>query len=262
MRINMTDAGHGGKDSGAPGLHGCLEKNIVLEVSNKVNDYLKTQDIKNVNTRTTDVFLTLNERTNKANNLGVNSFVSIHCNSSDDPKAHGLEIFCYKFKYRQLADCILEEIKKEGLYTQLREGGVKEDNLHVVRETNMPACLVELGFITNEKDYNLIMNNKDRFAKAIAKGICKFNGVNWKESSGSSSAVGFKNGDYSGRKARVIADVLNVRYDRGTQYNVIGQVKNGDIVNLQYCLNGWISIEGFKGNKGLGYVNSKYLQII
>lgn len=261
MRTNMTDAGHGGKDSGAPGLHGCLEKNIALEVSNKVNDYLKTQDIKNINTRTTDVFLTLNERSNKANNLGVNSFVSIHCNSSDDPKAHGLEIFCYKFKYRQLADCILEEIKKEGLYTQLREGGVKEDNLHVVRETNMPACLVELGFITNEKDYNLIMNNKDKFAKAIAKGICKFNGVTWKETTGPSSE-GFKNGDYSGRKARVIADVLNVRYDRGTQYNVIGQVKNGDIVNLQYCLNGWISIEGFKGNKGLGYVSSKYLQII
>ena len=262
MKKNMTDAGHGGKDSGAPGVHGCLEKDIVLEVSNGVNNYLKTQDIKNINTRTTDIFLSLSERTNKANNLGVNSFVSIHCNSSDNPKAHGLEIFCYKFKYRQLADCILEEIKKEGLYTQLREGGVKEDNLHVVRETNMPACLVELGFISNRKDYDLIMNNKDRFAKSIAKGICKFNGVAWKESSCSSSAVGFKNGDYSGRKARVAADVLNVRYDRGTQYNVIGQVKNGDIVNLQYCLNGWISIEGFKGNKGLGYVNSKYLQII
>ena len=261
MRTNMTDAGHGGKDSGAPGLHGCLEKNIVLEVSNKVNDYLKTQDIKNINTRTTDVFLTLNERSDKANNLGVNSFVSIHCNSSDDPKAHGLEIFCYKFKYRQLADCILQELKNENLYTQLREGGVKEDNLHVVRETNMPACLVELGFITNEKDYNLIMNNKDKFAKAIAKGICKFNGVTWKESSVPASE-GFKNGDYSGRKARVIANVLNVRYDRGTQYNVIGQVKNGDIVNLQYCLNGWISIEGFKGNKGLGYVNSKFLELI
>lgn len=261
MRTNMTDAGHGGHDSGAIGVAGCLEKDIVLEVANKVSDYLKTQDIKNINTRNTDIFLTLSERSSKANSLGVNSFVSIHCNSSDNPKANGLEIFCYKFKYRQLADCILEEIKKEGLYNQLREGGVKEDNLHVVRETNMPACLVELGFITNEKDYNLIMNNKDKFAKAIAKGICKFNGVTWKESSGSSS-VGFKNGDYSGRKARVTADVLNVRYDRGTQYNVIGQVKNGDIVNLQYCLNGWVSIEGFKGNKGLGYVSSKYLELI
>ncbi|CEK34276.1 sporulation-specific N-acetylmuramoyl-L-alanine amidase CwlC,N-acetylmuramoyl-L-alanine amidase CwlD,N-acetylmuramoyl-L-alanine amidase [[Clostridium] sordellii] len=187
--------------------------------------------------------------------------MSIHCNSSDNPKAHGLEIFCYKFKYRHLADCILQELKSEKLYTQLRSEGIKEGNLHVVRETNMDACLVELGFITNEEDYNLIMNNKDRFAKAIAKGICKFNGVPWKETGGS-TGESFKNGDYSGRKARVTADVLNVRYDRGTRYNVIGQVKKGDIVNLQYCLNGWISIKGFKGNKGLGYVNGKYLNLI
>ena len=260
MKTNMIDAGHGGYDSGAPGLHVCLEKDIVLEVSNKINDYLKIQDIKNINTRTTDVFVSLNERSNKANNLGVNSFVSIHCNSSDNPNAQGLETYCYKFKYSPLADAIHSEIIKEGLYTKNR--GVKEGNLHVVRETNMPACLVELGFITNEEDYNLIMNNKDRFAKAIAKGICKFNGVAWKEYSNIPSNEGFKNGDYSGRKARVVADVLNVRYDRGTQYNVIGQVKNGDIVNLQYCLNGWISIEGFKGNKGLGYVSSKFLELI
>lgn len=183
MKKNMTDAGHGGYDSGAPGLHGCLEKDIVLDVANRVDKYLESQNIENINTRSTDVFVTLNGRTNKANSLGVNSFTSIHCNSSDDPEAHGLEILCYNFKYRQLADYILEELKKENLYTQLREGGVKEDNLHVVRETNMPACLVELGFITNEKDYNLIMKNKDRFAKSIAKGICKFNGVAWKESS-------------------------------------------------------------------------------
>ncbi|WP_338658809.1 N-acetylmuramoyl-L-alanine amidase [Paraclostridium sordellii] len=236
MKTNMIDAGHGGYDSGAPGVHGCLEKNIVLEVANKVNDYLKTQNIKNINTRTTDVFLTLNDRTNEANKLGVNSFVSIHCNSSDNPNAQGLETYCYKFKYRALADAIHSELINDRLYTKNR--GVKEGNLHVVRESNMDACLVELGFINNEADYNLIMNNKDKFAKAIAKGICKFNGVTWKESSNTTSNEGFKNRDYSGRKARVIADVLNIRYDRGTQYNVIGQVKNGDIVNLQYCLNG------------------------
>ncbi|CEP89724.1 sporulation-specific N-acetylmuramoyl-L-alanine amidase CwlC [[Clostridium] sordellii] len=260
MRTNMTDAGHGGHDSGAIGVAGCLEKDIVLEVANKVSDYLKTQDIKNINTRNTDIFLTLSERSSKANSLGVNSFVSIHCNSVDNPNAQGLETYCYKFKYRALADAIHSEIIKEGLYTKNR--GVKEGNLHVIRETNMDACLVELGFITNEEDYNLIMNNKDKFAKAIAKGICKFNSVEWKDTDTEINTEGFTNGDYSGRKAKVIADVLNVRWDRGTEYEIIGQVKYGDIVNLQYCLNRWVSIEGFKGNKGLGYVNSKYLKLI
>ncbi|MGG2466856.1 N-acetylmuramoyl-L-alanine amidase [Paraclostridium bifermentans] len=258
MKKNMTDAGHGGYDSGASGVHGCLEKDIALDINNRVDKYLKSQDIENTNTRTTDVFVTLKDRTNRANSLGVNSFVSIHCNSSDNPSAQGLETYCYKFAYRSLADDIHSELIADGLYTKNR--GVKEGNLHVVRETNMDACLVELGFLTNEEDYNLIMNNKDRFAKAIAKGICKFNGVTWKESG--SPGEGFENGDYSGKRARVTADVLNVRWDRGTEYAVIGQIKNGDIVNLQYCLNDWVSIEGFKGNKGLGYVNTKYLELL
>lgn len=258
MKKNMTDPGHGGYDSGAPGVHGCLEKDIVLDIANRVAEYLKNQNIENINTRSTDVFVTLDDRTSEANKLGVDSFVSIHCNSFDNPNAQGLETYCYKFQYRDLADIVHSELIKAGLYTKDR--GVKEGNLHVVRESNMPACLVELGFITNEEDYSLIMNNKDGFAKAIAKGICKFNGVTWKETE--TSNEGFPNGDYSGRKARVIADVLNVRWDRGTQYDVIGQVKNGDIVNLQYCLNSWISIEGFKGNKGLGYVSSKFLELI
>lgn len=258
MKKNMTDAGHGGYDSGAPGVHGCLEKDIVLDINNRVETYLKSQDIENTNTRTTDVFVTLNDRTNRANSLGVNSFVSMHCNSSDNPSAQGLETYCYKFAYRPLADAIHSELISDGLYTKNR--GVKEGNLHVIRATNMDACLVELGFITNEEDYNLIMNNKDRFAKAIAKGICKFNGVTWKESG--SPGEEFANGDYSGRKARVTADVLNVRWDRGTEYDIIGQVKNGYIVNLQYCLNDWVSIEGFNGNKGLGYVNTNYLELL
>lgn len=265
MRTNMSDAGHGGKDSGAIGINKVNEKDIVLDVNNLVNKYLKTQDMKNINTRTTDTFVSLNDRSDKANTLGVNSFVSIHCNESDDPQAHGLEIFCYKFKYRELADCILSELKADNLYTRLREGGVKEKNLHVVRETNMPACLIELGFISNREDYNLIMNNKDRFAKAIAKGICKFNGASWKEPSGSSSE-GFKNGEYDGRKAKVIANKLNIRYDRWIdgvyEPDIIGKLEKSDIVNLGYCLKGWIGLHGFKGNKGFGYVNSKFLELL
>ncbi|MGL4914282.1 MAG: N-acetylmuramoyl-L-alanine amidase [Romboutsia sp.] len=81
------------------------------------------------------------------------------------------------------------------------------------------------------------------------------------ESTGSSSSS-FKNGDYTGKKAKVITNVLNVRHDRGTQYNVIDKLNKGEIVKLNYCLNGWISIEGYKGNKGLGYVSTEYLEII
>ena len=77
-----------------------------------------------------------------------------------------------------------------------------------------------------------------------------------------SSTTTFKTGDYTGKKAKVTANVLNVRYDRGTQYNVIGKLNKDDTVKLNYCLNGWISIEGYKGNKGLGYISTDYLELI
>lgn len=94
-------------------------------------------------------------------------------------------------------------------------------------------------------------------------------GYNWswfinqcRTTSQGSSTSTFKNGDYSGRRAKVTANVLNVRHDRGTQYDIIGKLNKGDIVKLNYCLNGWISIEGYKGNKGLGYVSTDYLELI
>ena len=100
--------------------------------------------------------------------------------------------------------------------------------------------------------------NPKIMAKAIAEGILN---IAITENNKPITST-FKNGDYSGRKARVTTDVLNVRYNRGTEYNIIGKIKKGQIVNLNFCLNRWISIEGFRGNKGLGYVSTDYLELI
>ena len=169
------DPGHGGNDSGAVGVRNVLEKNIVLEVSKKVTDILRNRGIEVKMSRTTDVFKSLSYRTNEANNWGADCFVSIHCNSSDNKTAKGLETFCYKFKYRKLADCVQNELLNDKLYTINR--GVKEGNLHVIRESNMPACLVELGFISNIEDTDFVEAKKDEMALAIADGICNFLGV-------------------------------------------------------------------------------------
>lgn len=169
------DPGHGGNDSGAIGVRNVLEKNIVLEVSKKITDILRNRGIEVKMSRTTDVFKSLSYRTNEANNWGADCFVSIHCNSSDRKDAKGLETFCYKFKYRKLADYVQNEMVNDKLYTINR--GVKEKDLHVVRESNMSACLVELGFISNEEDTNFIEAKKDEMALAIADGICNYLGV-------------------------------------------------------------------------------------
>lgn len=268
MKKNFTDVGHGGNDSGAIGLNKTEEADIVLEVGKMVNDYLKPCNIENRLSRDKDITLSLTARTNASNSWGADTLVSIHCNSYKEKSAHGLEILYMSDNGKELAKCILEELKKEGLYTRLREGntGLKYQNTHMNRESKATSCLIEMGFITNEDDYKLIMNNKKKFAKCIAKGICKYNKVTFKESNSSSTSSStsstFKNGDYTGRTAIVNTDVLNVRYDRGTDHKIIGQLKRGQKVKLNYCLNKWISIEGFKGNKGLGYIHTDYIKLV
>ncbi len=72
----------------------------------------------------------------------------------------------------------------------------------------------------------------------------------------------FINGSYTGKTAKVTASSLNVRYDRGTNHKIIGSLKKGQVVKLQYCLNGWVSVEGFKGNAGLGYISTDYIELV
>lgn len=167
----FIDLGHGGKDSGAIGVGGRKEKDIVLQVGKLVELKLKRCGLNPVLSRQNDTFLSLDERTQKANKLKAKCLVSIHCNSANT-KAMGVETFCYKFKYRELADCVHSEILKTKAYTKDR--GVKEGNLHMVRESSMSACLVELGFIDNSQDIQILEKLQDDLATGIAKGICKY----------------------------------------------------------------------------------------
>ena len=188
MKKAYIDLGHGGNDSGAIGVRNILEKNIVLDVGEKIEAKLKNCGIEVRMSRTTDIFKSLEYRSSDANKWKADCFVSIHCNSASkkdangktvvDPKPHGLETFCYKFKYKGLADYLQSEMLKANLYT--RDRGVKEGNYHVLRETDMSAALIELGFITNAEDIKLLENKQEEFATAIAKGICKFLGVEYK----------------------------------------------------------------------------------
>lgn len=174
------DLGHGGNDSGALNkARNVLEKNVVLEVGKLVDSKLRKCGLEVKLSRTNDTTKSLQQRTNEANAWGADCLVSIHVNDADNRKAKGLETYCYKFKYRKLADYIQEECVKAKLYNQNR--GVKEGNLHMVRESKMSAALIELFFINNEEDINKMLSKKEEFATAIAKGICKFLGVSYIE---------------------------------------------------------------------------------
>ena len=176
----LLDYGHGGNDPGAIGIDNLKEKDIVREIGKRVKYHLERHQQTVLESRSNDETVSLTERSNKANRNNVDLCISIHCNAFSDSSAQGVEIFYFQGSTRgqQLAKSILNEITKAKSYTKNR--GLKTNNLHMTRETSMPSVLIELGFITNVTDKNLIINNKENFAIAITRGILSYYGITYK----------------------------------------------------------------------------------
>jgi len=149
MKIGI-DPGHGGRDPGAVGPTGLREKDVNLAVALLVKQALERHEIEVVMTRETDIYVSLAERCRILNGARVDYTVSIHCNASDNAKANYLSTFIVA-KGGQ-AEGLAQKIQKNILGgTEWPDGGVRVANLHMVRETKMPAVLVEMGFISNPK---------------------------------------------------------------------------------------------------------------
>lgn len=146
----FLDPGHGGSDSGAVG-NGLKEKDLTLSISTKIFDILTSEynDVAVRMSRTGDTFPTLTQRTNDANTWGADFYLSVHMNSGGGT---GFESFVYPnvgVPTTTYQSAIHEEIMK---VIGLRDRGKKQSNLHVLRESNMPALLTENGFIDNALD--------------------------------------------------------------------------------------------------------------
>ena len=171
------DPGHGGKDPGAT-AQGVNEKDIVLNVSTILKQLLERQGLQVIMTRTNDTFVELKDRCNIANREKADVFVSIHCNSASSTQAHGFEIFhsIGSTKGNKLsADIKLSVNENKSLIRADR--GIKPANFTVLTGTNMPAVLVELAFISNDADREILKTKQNEFAKAICKGICNYLGI-------------------------------------------------------------------------------------
>lgn len=212
----LIDPGHGGKDPGTIGTitkngkkTSLNEKDIVLNVALELNNLLKSKypDKKIMMTRSTDVFLTLEQRVDIANSVKLAEneaivYVSIHANSAFDKKAKGFETWYLSPGYRRnilkesdvdaeilpILNSMLEEefttesilIAKfidDGLKKQVgdltKSRGLKEEEWFVVRNANMPSVLVEVGFVSNPEEALLLSDRN--YLRKIALGI--YNGV-------------------------------------------------------------------------------------
>ena len=173
----VIDPGHGGPDPGAIGIGGIRETDVVLEVSKIVKNLLSEKGVKVSLTRTNDVDLDLPPRVSIANNTDADIFVSIHANASRGKRRdiNGLETFYYRgWRGRLLAKRIQKQILRVSPGSPDR--GVKQGRFYVIKNTMMPAVLVEIGFLTGRLDARRLekITHRKRLAYAIAKGILEY----------------------------------------------------------------------------------------
>ncbi len=170
MALVVLDAGHGGENPGAI-YNGRREKDDVLRLTLEIGRILEANGVDVYYTRDTDVFETPLQKAQEANRTGADYFVSIHRNSSPIPNQYtGIETLVYN-RYSEAAS-LAENINKELEEVGFENQGVNErTNLAVLGRTQMPAVLVEVGFINTDADNALFDERFYDIAQAIAEGI-------------------------------------------------------------------------------------------
>ncbi len=210
----VIDPGHGGKDPGAMG-NGLREKDVVLDIAQRLAKYLRRAGVKVYMTRNSDVFIPLKERARKANNIMPDVFVSIHANASRNRTGKGVEVYYVSEKINDSvravvakensvlrfengqADGEIKQILWDMMHTENRaesrriaqslarnisqimnspNRGVKGAPFYVLKWTNVPSVLIEVGFVSNPEEARKLSDPvyRDRIARAIFEGLMAY----------------------------------------------------------------------------------------
>ncbi|MDQ6621866.1 MAG: N-acetylmuramoyl-L-alanine amidase [Verrucomicrobiota bacterium] len=171
-RTIVIDAGHGGYDRGGVPYQRIGEKNLTLDVAQRLAAILRGDGYRVVMTRNSDVFVSLGERVAIANSYRNATFVSIHFNSASRGGANGIETYYYRSDAAGLAASIHRNVVA-GAPSENR--GIRRRGYFVLRRTNIPAVLVECGFLTNPTEGNYALNAgyRQKLAQNIARGILR-----------------------------------------------------------------------------------------
>jgi N-acetylmuramoyl-L-alanine amidase len=174
--VVVIDAGHGGYDRGGIPGQRVSEKDMTLDVAQRLRKVLSANGYRVVMTRDSDVFVPLGTRTAIANQYRNAIFVSIHFNSATRGGADGIETYFYSRNSLALASAIHHYVAG-GAPSPNR--GVRRRGYFVLRRTNVPAILVECGFLTNPTEASYVQNAsyRQKLAEEIAAGIGRRNSV-------------------------------------------------------------------------------------
>ncbi|MFN0126943.1 MAG: N-acetylmuramoyl-L-alanine amidase [Verrucomicrobiales bacterium] len=162
----VIDAGHGAHDFGA-NRSAFFEKHIALDISRRLERFLRKNGVRTVMTRSTDRFIPLNTRADIGNRTGRCVFVSVHVNDARRSSASGIETFYHTSEGQKLAALVQREILRNTKHGGNR--GVKFARFKVLRSSTKPAILVETGFASNREDQQRLRD--PRYREAIAQSI-------------------------------------------------------------------------------------------
>jgi len=211
VRRVVIDPGHGGRDPGAPGaLPGVYEKDVVLDLSRILAKKIERDlGLEVILTRTTDTYLTLEERTAMANTHRADLFISVHANASRNQRAHGIETYFLNLttdedsiavaarenatskknisELQEILNDLMQNAKinessrlatyvQRGMYSKasaqfnpVADKGVKQAPFYVLLGANMPSILIEAGFLSNPRECKRLID--EQYQRTLANGI-------------------------------------------------------------------------------------------
>jgi len=183
----VIDPGHGGRDCGAIAANGTYESHLNLRIAAMVKSNLEAAGYRVALTRTSDVFISKDDRQLMGRNMGGDIFVSLHNNSNESPSLSGTEVYYYRANSQPLAASIhsylasgWREVYADNPTMSARvvpgDGGVRFHPFRVIRNEECPSVLIECGYLSNPTEAEMICNDavQQRLAKAISDGIINY----------------------------------------------------------------------------------------
>jgi N-acetylmuramoyl-L-alanine amidase len=172
FRTVVIDPGHGGHDKG--GQWGQVyEKHLALDTATRLESQLRQKGINTVMTRRSDYFVSLPQRVSLANRYRNAIFVAVHYNYTWKSDVNGLETYYCTPQSQRLAQCVHAGMTKR---VSTADRGVKFARYYVIRNTTIPAILVECGFVSNAKERSRMKSAwfRESLARGIAEGIMRY----------------------------------------------------------------------------------------
>lgn len=160
----VLDPGHGGNDGGTVGVRKTKEKDLTLQTAEVLSHHLRSAGAEVVLTRQSDEYVDLRKRVATGHQAGADAFISIHYDATDDKSVSGFTSYYLNSNQLSLAEYVNEGI---GQKVDLRDRGIQPGNYLVLRENQLPAVLVELGFLSNYNDERIVTTSKYRDQAAL-----------------------------------------------------------------------------------------------